>query len=408
MSIFGSRAPTQHPVNPLDGHKKYMGSSAGGSHKDESTSQECSGAEPVEGAIIHWIGEDFRDSEIVLAHLADLTIWQFSNEDARLQYYRTHQFTDVSSRVQCHAGTLEAHEEAYYGADILHQDGAWQIMSAVLLLDPTKHQDFEDNLESFLHLRSTFDEVHKKNARNTYLLVYAGTLLGNNAVKVAVITAEQTINRAFEPLAQMKGLLPSVLALQAASSNIELLLLCSIQWTAFEDRMDDTVLEHATIILQDSLDRVIEYQSLEVSIMNQDTRVAWLSDYKGLLDQVYDAIIKLLTSDWMMPDETGDRHSRKLTQVWQIYVPELILQLHIMLCTSRENLKRVLELVNIVVDSRYKLYDDFLHLNGQRLGEYLGTVCWAMITGLEGVDRILSKLFYHNQTFSTHLFPMFM
>jgi nuclear pore complex protein Nup107 len=65
--------------------------------------------------------------------------------------------------------------------------------------------------------------------------------------------------------------------------------------------------------------------------MNRDTRAAWLSDYKGLIDQAYDAVVKLLTSDWMIRDEAGDHRSRELICVWQIYVPELILRLHVML-----------------------------------------------------------------------------
>ncbi|KAG2084912.1 hypothetical protein BD769DRAFT_1681925 [Suillus cothurnatus] len=97
-----------------------------------------------------------------------------------------------------------AHEVAYHKAGILHRDvsvgnlivtddgggstyrlgfmsearynpkrrhdrtGTWQFMSGALLSDPTKHQDFEDDLESFLHERSShlslmFDEVHEKN-----------------------------------------------------------------------------------------------------------------------------------------------------------------------------------------------------------------------------------------------------
>ncbi|KAG1856995.1 nuclear pore protein 84/107 [Suillus subalutaceus] len=282
------------------------------------------------------------------------------------------------------------------------------------------------------------------------IAMYAGAL-GDNAVEryamfltsleltcghqrtVAVVTAERTIDRAFELLPQMKGPLPSVIALQATASDIELLLLRSIEWTTFEDGTYDTALEQATVILRyflgagrvslakslvemlprelasidqpeerateylhyrqfftiwDSLDRVVECQSLEVSIMNRDTRAAWLSDYKGLMDQAYDAVVKLLTSDWMMPDETGDRRSRELTRVRQIYVPELILRLHVMLYASREhvpeNLKRALELANVVADSRYKLYDDFLHLDGRRLGEYLDAVRRATIAGLEG------------------------
>lgn len=47
------------------------------------------------------------------------------------------------------------------------------------------------------------------------------------------------------------------------------------------------------------------------------------------------------------------------------------------------NLKVALELVNIVADSRYKLYDDFLHPDGRRLAEYLGAVRQAVLVGLE-------------------------
>lgn len=65
-------------------------------------------------------------------------------------------------------------------------------------------------------------------------------------------------------------------------------------------------------------------------------KVAWLSDYKGLIDQAYDAVVKLLTFDWMVPDETGDRRFRELTRARQIYVPELILRQHIMLYASQE------------------------------------------------------------------------
>jgi nuclear pore complex protein Nup107 len=85
------------------------------------------------------------------------------------------------------------------------------------------------------------------------------------------------------------------------------------------------------------LDRVVGCQSLEVSTMNRDTRAAWLSDYKGLMDQAYDAVVKLLTSDWMMPDVTGDYRSRELMRCRQIYIPELILRLHVMLYASREH-----------------------------------------------------------------------
>lgn len=47
------------------------------------------------------------------------------------------------------------------------------------------------------------------------------------------------------------------------------------------------------------------------------------------------------------------------------------------------NLRVAVELVNVVADSRYKLYDDFLHADGRRLAEYLGAVRGAVLVGLE-------------------------
>lgn len=51
---------------------------------------------------------------------------------------------------------------------------------------------------------------------------------------------------------------------------------------------------------------------------------------------------------------------------------------------SFRNLKRALELANVVADSRYKLYDDFINEDGRRLGDYLGAVRQAILGGLEG------------------------
>lgn len=147
-----------------------------------------------------------------------------------------------------------------------------------------------------------------------------------------------------------------------------------------------------------------------------------------LLEQARDQIIKLLTSEWLVTDveavggellETrhqyeyssfiemiGDQRRRELIRIRQMYIPELIIRLHYLLSTSRHripefvwplfcqsvlnlcrlnrNLKLALELVNIVADSRYKLYEDFVNEDGRRLGDYLGAVRQAILGGLEG------------------------
>ena len=51
---------------------------------------------------------------------------------------------------------------------------------------------------------------------------------------------------------------------------------------------------------------------------------------------------------------------------------------------ARRNVKHALALVNVVADSRYRLYDDFSNQDGRRLGDYLGAVRQAVLAGLEG------------------------
>lgn len=115
---------------------------------------------------------------------------------------------------------------------------------------------------------------------------------------------------------------------------------------------------------------------------------------------------------------TAAKRARDLVRIRQIYIPELIVRLHATLVNSRSrlpeyvfriytstyhppscyfttlrmltsrypgrNLKHALSLVNVVADSRYRLYDDFSSQVGRRLGDYLGAVRQAVLAGLEG------------------------
>lgn len=78
-----------------------------------------------------------------------------------------------------------------------------------------------------------------------------------------------------------------------------------------------------------------------------------------------------------------------------MYIPELIIRLHALLVSSRNivpsrggtttnYLKLALELTNIVADSRYKIYEDFVNEDGRRLGDYLAAVRQAVLKGLDG------------------------
>ena len=47
-------------------------------------------------------------------------------------------------------------------------------------------------------------------------------------------------------------------------------------------------------------------------------------------------------------------------------------------------MKHALALVNVVADSRYRVYEGFSAQPGRRLGDYLGAVRQAVLAGLEG------------------------
>ncbi|KAJ3503194.1 hypothetical protein NLJ89_g8543 [Agrocybe chaxingu] len=284
---------------------------------------------------------------------------------------------------------------------------------------------------------------------------------GLDVERVAVAAAERTIEKAFLALGQLQDPLPSIIALQPPADESETFLLRSIEWTTFMESTYNVALEQATVILRyflgagrvhnaqsllallpnelatiaepeeiateylhyrqffviwDTIARVVDCQSQESSYAqssSRDARNAWLGEYRNLIDQAYDQIIKLLTTEWLVSDvenvggqrgrlftyypalfahlrtslPPGDRRRRELIRIRQIFVPELILRLQYILHSSRnlipENLKRALELANIVADSRYKLYEDFMNEGGRTLAGYLGTVRQAILAGLE-------------------------
>ncbi|KAI0668046.1 nuclear pore protein 84/107 [Trametes maxima] len=260
---------------------------------------------------------------------------------------------------------------------------------------------------------------------------------GLDIERVAIVTAERTIEKAFTILPQTRGPLPFVYGLEPPPTEPEWLLVRSIEWTTFLEATYDTALEQTNVILRyflghgrvqvaksllemlppelgtlrepeeeaaeymhycqffgvwDALARVGECEALEQPQMNKDTRAAWLDDYKTLIEQAREQVEKLLTTDWLVSDADargpGAKRHRDLVRIRQIYVPELILRLHAILVSSRsripENLKHALALVNIVADSRYRLYDDFSGQVGRRLGDYLGAVRQAILASLEG------------------------
>jgi nuclear pore complex protein Nup107 len=202
-------------------------------------------------------------------------------------------------------------------------------------------------------------------------------------------------------------------------------------------------------IAWETLERATECSELEAPQVSRDTRAAWIKDYgvrlpllfshsyarcsqrwiQGLVSSARDQIVKLLTTDWLVPEAEipagallsthfffhsldnaliADRRVRELARIRQVFVPELILRLHMLLVSSRthipecvlilsvcfpfvltspflfiSNVRYALYLANIVADSRYMLFTEFSGENGRRLKEYLAAVRAAVLAGLE-------------------------
>ncbi|THH10924.1 hypothetical protein EW145_g992 [Phellinidium pouzarii] len=262
-------------------------------------------------------------------------------------------------------------------------------------------------------------------------------------VRVAQVTAEKTLERAFEALPRMRVALPTVTARETPLSDMEWFLIRSIEWTTFMEQTYRDALEQANAIFRyflgcgkvqaaralltllpaqlklvpvevgfmrthsaeyvhylqfftiwESFDRIAEAQLDESSCTTKGAKESWLNGYKALLDDTRGKILDLLTTEWLVNEEEVMRTKRQdqrhitLVRIRRIYIPELIIRLHALLVGSGdrlpENLKHALNLANIVADSRYGLYEDFLDDDATRLHDYLRAVRQAVLKGLEG------------------------
>lgn len=258
---------------------------------------------------------------------------------------------------------------------------------------------------------------------------------GLDMERVAVATAERTVEKALDILPQLKGPLPSLIVPQPAESEAELFLLRSIEWTTFFNNTYPVALEQANVILRyflasgriqlakrlletappdlavisepedrateylhyrqffviwETLEKISNYQTAFAPGLTGDEKATWFAEYQELVDQAYDQITKLLMSDWLVTDDDDEDEKRchELVRIRQIYIPELVMRLHSLLVSSRafipRNLRRAFELVNIAADSRYRIYEDFINEGGIKMSDYLGDVRRAVFMGLEG------------------------
>ena len=109
------------------------------------------------------------------------------------------------------------------------------------------------------------------------------------------------------------------------------------------DKLEDIATEYMhyrqLIHIWDIFDRIAEVIDIEVADeWTKDAKVAWLNEYEGLVDEVFEKVMKLLTTEWLVSDVSridGDRRRRQLIRVRQIFIPELVIRLHGVLYDSR-------------------------------------------------------------------------
>ena len=98
-------------------------------------------------------------------------------------------------------------------------------------------------------------------------------------------------------------------------------------------------------------DGIAEITETEVADeWTKDAKVAWLNEYKALVDDAFETVTKLLTTEWLVSDVSridGDRRRRQLIRVRQIFIPELVIKLHRILYDPHTRFPKYVEIYSI-------------------------------------------------------------
>lgn len=109
------------------------------------------------------------------------------------------------------------------------------------------------------------------------------------------------------------------------------------------EKLEDIATEYMhyqqLIHVWDIFDRIAEVVDIEIADeWTKDAKVAWLNEYEALVNEVFEKVMKLLTTEWLVSDVSridGDRRRKELIRVRQIFIPELVIKLHKILYDSR-------------------------------------------------------------------------
>ncbi|KAG8724644.1 Nucleoporin nup84 [Ceratobasidium sp. 395] len=281
-----------------------------------------------------------------------------------------------------------------------------------------------------LYLASLPDDLPREQRSNALSLARQHNLL---VERVAIATAGLIAKNATAELPSLNRPLPTTAGMDDEPTPTELRLVRSVQWLLFNEETWQTAIHQSNAVLRYMLGmgrlsaaRIL-IKSLPDSLASSSTdggellgyikffgvwdsikdiantrardpgldgtkaeKRAWEKEYKAALDEYYEATVQVLITYWLEL-EYADPNERKRerveqSRIRQIYVPEMILQLHHALYMSRDifpaNLRRALQLPNIVADARYGLFKDFISASGNRMPEYLRCVREASIAVL--------------------------
>ncbi|QRV95712.1 nuclear pore complex protein [Ceratobasidium sp. AG-Ba] len=284
-----------------------------------------------------------------------------------------------------------------------------------------------------VYLASLPDDLPRDQRNNALNLARQHNLV---VERVAVATADLIAKNAIKELPPLRGPLPTVSSMNGDPTTTELRLVRSVQWLLFNEETWQTAIFQSNAVLRYMLGmgrinaaRTL-IQSLPESLASSSTsqhggellgyikffgvwdaipaieaikaqdpgedgtkneKRAWEKEYKTALDDFYELTLQVLRTYWLELEyaDPNERRRERVEQqrIRQIYVPEMVLQLHNQLYASRDlfpaNLRRALQLPNIVADSRFGIFKDFVSRDGNRMPEYLRCVREASIAVLK-------------------------
>ncbi|CAE6488486.1 unnamed protein product [Rhizoctonia solani] len=225
-------------------------------------------------------------------------------------------------------------------------------------------------------------------------------------------------------LPPLRGPLPTPADMSDQATPIELRLVKSVEWLLFNQETWETAIYqsnavlrymlgmgrlHAARLLVSSLPDALTGSSANSELLGyakffsvwdapitlaeivaqnpgengtKNEQRAWEQQYKAVVDDYYESAVDLLKVYWLGLEysDSNERKRERVEQmrIRQIYVPEIVLALHRELYASRDifpaNLRKALQLPNIVADSRYSIFRDFVSPDGNRMPEYLAGV----------------------------------